>query len=81
MTFKEKYLKCETWHDKAIIINFYHKLKCHQEHRWSIRKTARYFEKSIGFICEEIQLAESMDNLIIYKTRKDALLHLKENKS
>lgn len=57
MTFREKYLKSEIWHEKAIVMEIYHLAMCQRIKGWTIGNTAQYFNVSIGLVSENLKLA------------------------
>lgn len=77
MTYKEKYESCETWQERAVIINLYHALQVAQRKHWTMRATAKYFGISLGHVSEDIKLAESISTLRNISTRKEALKSIK----
>lgn len=73
MTYKDKFNNCEAWHQRATILNLYHVLMCVRDKNWKLADTARYFDKSIGYVSESISLANHIELVRECKTRKEAL--------
>ena len=80
MTYREKYLSLTTWQDKVLIMNLYHCLKELEETSWTLRKTAKYFSKSTGYVSESLKLANHMELIKHCELRKDALLIVRDIK-
>ena len=77
MTFKEKFKSCSTWQERAVVVTFTHRLLLIRKKKWTIRKTAKYLEISIGYVSESMKLAKRLDEVNHFATRKDALTKLK----
>lgn len=78
MKFPERYLLAKTWQEKCTIINLYHQIKCAKFNKWTLRKSASYFELSLGYVSESLQLASRIDEVRKCETRKEALEFLKK---
>jgi hypothetical protein len=76
MNPKELYEKAITWQEKVKVIDFYHKMEVYRND-WNMRKTAKYFDVSLGLVCESIKLAANLEKVKHHKLRKDALKQLK----
>jgi hypothetical protein len=63
------------WHRKAIMISLYHNKMLLKNPKWTLRKTAKRLDMSIGTISESLKLAKAiMENPEIEKMkRQDAL--------
>jgi len=78
MTFKEKLSTITEWKDRVTLISFYHHtMIVRHKGKWSVRKTAKYFNLSVGGVSEAIQLAKRIDELNDCITKKEALLRIK----
>jgi hypothetical protein len=73
VTFKQQFLLSETWQRKALTINLFHTYMIAKRKKWNMRLTARYFNISLGHVCEDIKLANNMELFKGVKLRKDAL--------
>lgn len=60
MTFKDRYLREQTWHGRAIIMEIYHLAMSQREKNWTLTKTAEYFRVSIGLVSENLRLAHAI---------------------
>lgn len=79
MTFLDKYRQAATWHDRALVMEIYHLAMTQREKKWSVTKTAQYFQVSIGLASENLRLAHAIhDNhdIVQIKHRQDALKRL-----
>lgn len=84
LTFKDKYLSCKTWQDKAIVVGLYHTIMCIKYPSWTVLDTALHFEISVGLTSENIRLAEQINsgNESINKSAsREAALKLIERRS
>lgn len=76
MTFKEKYHKEDTWYGRVMVMELYHLTMTHRIKRWTLAKTAEYFECSVGLVSENLKLAHAFHinhELIKFDTRQQAL--------
>ena len=79
MTFRERYNKSKTWHERATIMDIFHLAMTQREKNWTIEKTAQQFQCSIGLVSENLRLALAIHNnpsLLQLETRQDALKRL-----
>jgi hypothetical protein len=76
MTYREKFESCKTWQDKVLILNMFHHQKLATEKHWSLRLTASYFYRSLGYVSESIKLAE-LSNLKEFPTRTEAIAFIR----
>ena len=80
MTFRERYFKSETWHEKALVMEIYHlAMRQRTNHIQTVSDTAKYFGVSIGLVSENLRLAEAIHknpNLIQSNNRQEALKNL-----
>jgi hypothetical protein len=82
MTFLERYQEMKKWQDKVIIMEMYHLAQTIHHQDWTLRKTANYFNCSMGLISENLKLAKLFHEhhpITNAKTRDDALKSLKQN--
>jgi hypothetical protein len=80
MTFKELYTNESTWHGKVTVMEIYHLTMCHREKGWTLTKTAKHFECSIGLVSENLRLAyaiHSDDKILKCESRQVALKKIK----
>ena len=80
MTFVEKYHIADNWHDKVLIMSLFHTVMSSSDDSWTLSKTAKEFEVSIGLVSENLKLALAIDKnpkLLKIETRQDALKKLK----
>ena len=76
MTFRERYQKSETWHEKAIVMEIYHLAMSQRIQGWTISGTAEYFSVSMGLASENLKLAHGLhvdSSLIKSPNRQEAL--------
>jgi hypothetical protein len=76
MKLKERYHEARTWYSKVVVMEIYHLAKTSKDPRWTITKTAEYFNCSIGLTSENLRLAAALhDNseLVMIPSRNDAL--------
>lgn len=74
----EKYKKTSSWLLRARLIFVYHNYQMFKhEYKWSVRKTARYFDVSIGQVSESLKLVSNYDKIKDCKTRQEALEKVK----
>lgn len=76
MTFLDKYRKETTWHGRAMVMEIYHLAQCQRIPRWTITKTAEYFQVSVGLVSENLRLANAIHvdaTLTRLTHRQDAL--------
>ena len=79
MTFLDKYRHSTTWHDRATIMELYHLAQCQRQKKWTLTKTAEYFQVSVGLVSENLRLATAIhvDPVIVQiPHRQDALKRL-----
>lgn len=82
MTFREKYIRVNSWPSKAIVMEIFHLAMSNREQQWNITKTAEYFGVSIGLVSENLRLAHAMhsdDKLHECESRTEALRRLNGN--
>lgn len=82
MTFREKFHRTSEWHEKVIVIELYHLRMSVQNKRWSLSKTAQYFNVSIGLVSENLKLAKAIHddvNFIKQPNRQEALKELRKH--
>lgn len=62
----DKYYQAETWHERAMIMLTYHTIMMgvfeSKGARWTIRMTAKKFDRSSGYVSEDLRLAENMQS-------------------
>lgn len=61
--FVDKFNTTLSWKTKVKVVAFYHQLKVLQDKDWTIRKTANYFNVSIGLISENLLISKHLDKL------------------
>lgn len=79
MTFREKYIRVNAWHDKAMVMEIFHLAMSTRIKQWTITKTAEYFGVSIGLVSENLKLAGALHlntELISCESRAEALKKL-----
>ena len=76
MTYREAYDSTRNWQRKANLISLFHHKRL-LIGKWTIKKTARYFQVSVGKVSEDIRLCLSMEMVKNCKRRSDALLVIK----
>lgn len=79
MTFLEKYLESDKWHDKVIIMELFHLIMSQRKKDWTVTKTAKCFMCSTGLTSENLRLARAIhDNpkLLECESRQQALIKL-----
>ena len=84
MTFLEKYQICETWHEKAILMEIYHLAMLMSDKSWKVADTASHFNCSIGLVSENLRLAHyihSDASILKCLSRVDALKKVKWGRS
>ena len=81
MTLKESFDKCNSWHQRCIIIETYHLLKTFNNRDWKVRDTANYFGISMGQCSENLNLAFALkqDESLKELSRNKALKRLRAN--
>lgn len=72
------YRTAKTWQEKVLVMNLYHKHMAMIHDSWSVRKTAKYFEKSIGLTSENLMLAKVFEAVKHFNTRQEALDFIKD---
>ncbi len=77
MTYKEAYKSTKQWQRKASLISMFHHKKVLLSVHWKMRDTAKYFDISLGKVCEDIKIVLNMDKVKNCETRKDALIILR----
>jgi len=80
MTFRKKFHKSSKWHERAAIVEIFHLRQSHIEKKWTMQRTAKYFNVSLGFISESLKLARACyedPTFINCANRQIALNHLK----
>lgn len=79
MTPYKKYLYSKSWLERASLIQFYHMYKMIKyKYKWNMRKTAAYFQISVGAVSEGLLIANNKNKVSHCKTRKEALELLKK---
>lgn len=76
MKFKDRYREARTWYSKVVVMELYHLTKTSKDPKWTITKTARYFNCSIGLTSENLRLASALhlnSELVLIPSRNDAL--------
>jgi hypothetical protein len=82
MTFKEKYRSCNTWHEKAQVMEIYHLAMLSHMKNWTITGTAEHFGCSIGLVSENLRLAFAIHlnpSIMECESRQEALKRLNGN--
>jgi hypothetical protein len=82
MTFLDKYRQETTWHGRALVMEIYHLAMSQRETRWTVTKTAQYFQVSVGLASENLRLAHAIHEdaaIVQLKHRQDALKRLPDN--
>lgn len=69
----EAFKKAKTWQRKSMIIYQYHSYKLLHANSWNMRKTAKYFTISLGFVSESLLLIRHMQLIGRIKARAKAL--------
>lgn len=80
MTFVERYYLEKTWHGKVLVMEIYHLAMSIRAPDWTLSKTAKEFNVSVGLVSENLRLAELIhenEKILKCKMRKDALRRLK----
>ena len=62
MTYKEKFDNESDWKQKILIIELFHLHMLYKREKWTEKKTAKYFNKSIALISENLMLAKAIRN-------------------
>ena len=76
MTFQERYHSESTWHGKVLVMEIYHLVMITRDKDWTITKTAKDFDCSIGLVSENLKLANAIhrnDSILMCPTRQEAL--------
>ena len=76
MTFYERYLTANEWHEKVLIMALYHTAMTQRVPRWTLMGTANYFGLSMGLVSENLKLATLIDTtpaILKCSSRKEAL--------
>ena len=79
VTFHERYQIEPTWHGRAIIMEIYHLAQTIRHKDWTIAKTAKFFEVSVGLVSENLRLANAIhinDKILKCESRQEALKRL-----
>jgi hypothetical protein len=77
MTYKEKYDQSDTWQEKAAIISQFHWYKSLKTDNWSMKKTAKYFDVSIGLVSENVTIIKNFDKVKHMEFRQQAIDYLR----
>lgn len=81
MNLKDRYHAAKTWYSKVVVMEIYHLSKTSQDKNWTVTKTAKYFDCSVGLTSENLRLAEALHkntNLVLHASRHDALKFLRK---
>lgn len=62
MTYQEALRKEKKWQKRAMIINLFHNSMLLRKKNWTMRKTAKRLEMSVGSISENVTLAIGIIN-------------------
>lgn len=76
MTHFESYNFADTWQKKVQVMEIYHLAMCHVNKNWTIVKTSKYFQCSIGLTSENLRIAEvshKEPNILLCNTRQEAV--------
>ncbi len=76
MTFPERYRAEDTWFGKVMVMEIFHLAMTHSERRWTLTKTAKEFDCSIGLVSENLRLAVEIhinSDILKCQTRQEAL--------
>ena len=76
MTFRQKYFSSNLWQQRAAIMSLYHQIRQIESERWTLQKTADYFNCSIGLVSENINITSRIEELKDCLTRNEALLRI-----
>lgn len=80
MDYKEQYEHEKIWHKKINIVAACHLEHCVKHKDWSITKTAKLLDLSIGTISENLRIAELIDKnpklIERCNNRKEALRYI-----
>jgi hypothetical protein len=78
-SFLERYQSEKTWHGKVQVMEIFHLAMLYRWGDWTLSKTARHFEVSIGLVSENLRLAlaiHTSDAILKCESRQDALKKL-----
>jgi hypothetical protein len=81
MKLKNRYREAKAWYSKVVVMEIYHLAKISQDPKWTVGKTAKYFDCSIGLTSENLQLAEALHSnkeLVMQNSRNEALKFLRK---
>lgn len=73
MTCREKFDSLTKWYAKALVIEYYHKVKKKQKRRHTIAETATYFDMSSAYISEALSLMKYKKSIKHIHAREQAL--------
>jgi hypothetical protein len=79
MTYQEALAKERRWNKRVLIINLFHMRMLLRKKKWSLRKTAKKLNISLGQVSESIRLARAIldrPELELMK-RNDAMKEIK----
>lgn len=73
------------WIDRAAQVHSYHISQCKSEQNWTIEKTARELNRSIGSVAQDLMIASWLKThekqLRRYRNMKDALDFIRDKKN
>lgn len=72
----------QLWYKKAYLISMYHTIHTMMHKQWTIKDSARELDLSVGFICENLQLIETIreDKSLMQLSRNAALKVMRQSK-
>lgn len=79
-TFYEIFQRTGNWWEKISLVRNFHLARSLENRRWGLRQSAKYFKVSTGWFSESLKLARNRELIKDCKTRKEALLKVKELK-